>query len=206
MNCPKCRMARSLEDRVCRRCKYVFDEDRFISVEPLRASSPAPKPRLPRAPLPGWAIHVASLVPGLGHVLLGRRIRGAAYFGVVAVLMMLSTVWFTSGSGRLLFGLAVSAHAQSMFELTPWAKSESLRTRLIAIGVILAGLMFLYWPLLAALADRFVAPGQRELGRRWGGLQDLMFDQVLLLVLLGGASLLLSRWLGRRLSRRSKAE
>ena len=32
MSCPKCGLDRTLSDQVCRRCKYVFDEDRFLDL------------------------------------------------------------------------------------------------------------------------------------------------------------------------------
>ena len=136
MTCIKCGMKRNLKDRVCPRCKYLFDEDRFISVEPPRAAA-SPSPR--RASWgAGWEkieltlsrfALLAALIPGLGHLIRGFRVRAAIYFGLVVGLMLLGVVGFASSGGQILFGLAISIHAFSVFDLTPWKSAPSAMVR-----------------------------------------------------------------------------
>src|SRR5689334_17101816 len=93
MQCPKCGLARPMADQVWRRCKYVCDEDRFLELAPPRAKgggTPAEffEKRSWKLPwdlnLKPWFAPVASLVPGLGHLILGRPWLGALYFILVA--------------------------------------------------------------------------------------------------------------------------
>ncbi|MBI2901733.1 MAG: hypothetical protein HYY17_16230 [Planctomycetes bacterium] len=207
MNCPKCGMARAIDDRVCRRCRYFFEEDRFVDVVPPRSGGPAlprePRPLSPRART--WLVYAAALVPGLGHFLSGNRRRGLFFFGLVAVLATLSVLLFTQLVGRICFGLAVSAHAFSIFDLTPWGRSPELHHRVLAMGAILCGLLVLYQPVLSWLANRFVRPEAVAAGRTFGGVSTPGLGQFAFLAILFIVSVGVSLWLSRRLRSRRDA-
>ena len=105
MNCPKCGFARPLADQVCRRCKYVFDEGRFLELAPPRAAGGAKAPRFftrrswdfLKGYRPGpWLPPVASLVPGLGHLIqqASAQLQTARTFAAVVVLSALAIVLF----------------------------------------------------------------------------------------------------------------
>jgi hypothetical protein len=207
MKCPKCGLARSLEDRVCRRCKCLFDEDRFIGVEPPRAGASAPGGRrwrelaLEMQSRPRFLVF-ASLLPGLGHTLAGNPRRGLLLFGIVLALAVPSALLFSTTVGQMLFGLAVSAHAYAVFDVSPWSRAPEPRSRGLAMGLILGALLVLYWPLLGLLADRFVRPGHLPANSFWVGLRSLGAVQILFMAAFFIASLWFSVWLARRLSSR----
>jgi hypothetical protein len=206
MNCPKCGFARPLADLVCRRCKYVFDEDRFLNLSPPRAGGGVRLPRLSwdflKGVQPGpWLPPVASILPGLGHVLQGRPWWGLLYFLLVVVCGALSVVGFSATTGQMLFGLAVSTHASCILDTTPWGHSRALWPRILAMAAILGGLMFLYWPIVVRLANRFVAPEQRvNNGRAWRPIEAMSTDQLVVMAVLFAVTVLASAWVGRRLS------
>lgn len=205
MKCPKCGMARAIDDRVCRRCRYFFEEDRFVDVVPPRAGGPA-IPRRPRrmsARTKTRLVYAASLVPGLGHAISGSPRKGAILFGIVAALAAASVAWFTGPVGRICFGLAVSAHAYSIFDLTPWSRSPEARHRAVAMGALLCGLLLLYWPALTFLANRYVRPRAVAEGRPFAGIATPGIEQIVFLVALFAISFWLSLWLSRKLSSRS---
>jgi hypothetical protein len=165
MKCAKCGLTRGLDDRVCRRCKYVFDEDRFIAVTPPRAADGSVSQRLLdqrfgfRLPVwtgNPWVLVLASLIPGLGHILSGRVGRGLIFMAVIVALISLSIQSFSGLGGQMLFGLCVSAHAFCILDLTPWAQSPLPGRRATAMVAILAALLLVYWPLLTFLANVFV--------------------------------------------------
>jgi len=56
-----------------------------------------PKGMRPRRPSPGLLVLAAWIVPGLGHWLQGRRLRGALVFAVVAGFVLLGT-WLAQGA------------------------------------------------------------------------------------------------------------
>jgi hypothetical protein len=203
-------MARALADQVCRRCKYVFDEDRFLELAPPRAKGGATPAqffekrswKLPwDVDLKPWVAPVASLVPGLGHLILGRPWLGALYFILVASFGYFSVQLFSQTSGQMLFGLAVSTHATCILDTTPWGHSTELRPRMLAMAAILGGLILLYWPLVVRLADRFVAA--RRLERDLTILSPVIqigMEQVITMAILFVVTILASAFLGRLLS------
>jgi len=214
MKCPKCGLARPLDDRLCRRCKYVFDEDRFVSLTPPRASDRTMLQRVvnlerfrrPFECLQGirtapWVPVLASLVPGLGHALLGRPWKGIFYLVLVALIGGLSVHFFSGTYGQMLFGLAVSAHASCVLDASPWGRSPRATPRILAMAAILTGLLFLYWPLLQTLANLFVSPERRQ-GDTDGGppIQALGGEQIAVMAILFAASTAISTWVSRRLS------
>jgi hypothetical protein len=210
MNCPKCGFARPLADQVCRRCKYVFDEGRFLELAPPRAAGGAKAPRFftrrswdfLKGYRPGpWLPPVASLVPGLGHLIQGRPWPGLVYAVLTAIFGWMSVTNFSETSGQMMFGLAVSTHATCILDTTPLGNSPGLRSRMLAMGAILGGLMFLYWPLVVHLANRFVAPERRAAdGRLWRPIQAMSADQLVIMAVLFLVTIVISAWFGRRLS------
>lgn len=210
MNCPKCGFARPLADSVCRRCKYVFDEDRFLDLAPPRAKGGKAPARffskrtgiyLGDLRSISWLPPVASLVPGLGHLLQGRPWVGMLYFVLVALFAGMSVGFFAQTNGQMLFGLAVSTHATCILDTIPWARSAGAMARMFAMGAILAGLIGLYWPFAIYLSERFVVAVQREVERpRWRPIQALSIDQVVIMAVLFVSTVVISAWLGRKLS------
>jgi hypothetical protein len=212
MKCPKCSQARPLSDQVCRRCKYVFDEDRYLELAlPRAGSDAAPKKFFTGQPgirLEGffsspWVPPAASLLPGLGHYLQGRRWLGLAYFVLVLGFVGLSVSNFSQTSGQMLLGLAVSTHATCILDTTPWGRSREATPRILAMAALLTGLMVLYWPLLDRLARTFVPAGRREYER--GGprvIRGIGFEQIAVMVILYALSIAVSTWISRRLSSR----
>lgn len=207
MTCPKCGFSRPLADQVCRRCKYVFDEDRFLELAPPRAAGGrgparffAKRRHLPFGDLRSvaWLPPVASLIPGLGHLLQGRPWRGLMYAVLVGLFGALSLEFFSRQSGQMLFGAAVSTHASCILDTTPWGRSP-LKARMTAMAAILGGLLVIYWPLARSLAERFVAGETVDMDRRvFRPIQGA--EQIAILVVLFAASTLVSAWLGRKLS------
>lgn len=180
MTCPKCGLPRMLHDRVCRRCKYFFDEDRHIEVIPPRAGPGAPAAAVRRrigaalggARFGGPVAFLAGLIPGLGHLMLDLRMRALLFACGVPLLLGLSVLWFGDTPGQVLFGLAVSLHAYSLYDLTAWSTSPDARVRLGALGGILTVFLLAYWPFMQWLANRFLAPQVTNAGGRpWGGMR-----------------------------------
>ena len=167
MKCPKCSFERPLNDQVCRRCKYVFDEDRFLDLTPPRTEGRGPAPiyvgpsrvdhRLTDLLSQPWIPPIASLIPGLGHYLQRRPFTAIVYFLLVAGLLILSVINFGKTSGQMLFGLMVSTHATCILDTTPWRQAPEAFKRILGMAVLLAGLMILYWPLLTLLANTFIS-------------------------------------------------
>lgn len=211
MNCPKCGLAHSLAERVCRRCKYFFEEDRYLSIEPPRSGRPVPDPARRSLDFPAvaerlasraWVVYTAALIPGLGHMLSGNRKRGWIYCALSIGLMILSILLFSGTAGQILFGLAVSIHAYSIFELTPWSRVAEPLHRIVAMGVLLLGLQLIYWPLMVFLANRLVASRrvERESSGSFPGFSPRWVAVALLVALIFWASRAASRfrWLKRR--------
>ena len=208
MKCPKCAFARRLSEAICCRCKYVFDQDRFIALEPPRAAKGASPRRFLESRLrgsvgiPQWLPPVASVVPGLGHVLQGRPWVGALYFALAALFGWSSFHLFSQTAGQMLFGLLISTHASSVLDTTPWGRSPETGRRVGARAAALSGAILFYWPLFESLANRFVKPvGLSGYDRGWRPIQVLSTDQIFLMALLFAASVVFWTWLGRRLSR-----
>jgi len=225
-------LKRSLQERICRRCKYLFDEDRFVTVEPPRAGSDfsalAVRERLGRRwwkafqqsfsgpaaatwdsksqAVVTWATCLVSLIPGLGHIVSGAWVRGIIFMAAVGALMAACLVLFSSGVGPFLFGMAAAIHAYSIFELTPYRESTELRTRIGVMASLLVGLFAIYWPLLSFLADRLLRPVTLPAGTRWGGLAVPDVGTLLLLALLFVATLILSYVVGRAIHRRRRQQ
>lgn len=211
MTCPKCGMARALTDQVCRRCKYVFDEDRYLDLTPPRVDGGEPgRPYQARSRV-DWGVHdflsrpwvppLASLVPGFGHYLQRRRIAAIVYFVLVAGLLLLSVMTFTRTSGQILFGLMISTHAMCILDTTPWGKSPAARKRLLGMGALLLLLMLLYWPLVTLLANTFVTVDRPRIDH--GVIRVAPVDyssQIIVMMITFAISAAASVWLSKRLS------
>ena len=109
---------------------------------------------------------------------------------------------FSNFLGRILFGLAVSAHAYSIYDLTSWSRSSEPRTRAVAIGGILAGMLLLYWPLLSFLANLFVGSVRVQVDNVFGVRPPSVTTQFIFIVIGFALTIWFSAWLGRRLSSR----
>jgi hypothetical protein len=210
MNCPKCGMARALTDQVCRRCKYVFDEDRFLDLKPPQVDEGVPaRPYQARSRIDWgitdflsqpWIPPLASVIPGFGHYLQRRRVAALVYFGAVAVLLLLSVMNFSKTTGQMLFGLMVSTHATCILDTTPWGKAPEAWKRLTGMAGLLSILMFLYWPLVTLLANTFVAQQRyrREGILSWNPLQQS--TQLIIMAITFALSAAASVWLSKRLT------
>jgi hypothetical protein len=207
VRCPKCGLARGMDDRVCRRCKYLFDEDRYLALMPPRATDRSLPERLLgrrfRVRLAGWTGDpwvpvVASLVPGLGHLVLGRVRTGLVFMALVGALIILSIRSFSGLGGQILFGLGVSAHACCILDMTPWARSPQAWPRAVAMAVILAVLLAAYWPLLTFLANLLVPARRVERDGYFGPpANSLATGRLVAMALLFMASLWVSTRAGR---------
>jgi hypothetical protein len=209
MNCPKCRLDRALVDLVCRRCKYVFEEDRFLRVAPRRA---AQRPwwekmrdieltkRLPRLRVPPWIKYVAAIVPGAGHILTGRAAKGLILLGLAAMCAMFSLMHFSRTSGQMMFGFAVSVHAFSIFDLTPFRRSHGAVQRAVAMGLILAATMTAYWPLAIVLSNKYLLPIRLTRNDQDFVPSPLGPGQLITMGILFALSIAFASWVSRRLS------
>jgi hypothetical protein len=203
-------MARALTDQVCRRCKYVFDEDRFLDVSMPRVPGPGWRrkffstrswPFLENLRSRPWIPPLASIVPGLGHVLQGKPWLGVLYCLLVTLFLWMSVTFFGQTYGQMLFGVAVSTHATCLLDTTPWGRSPEARPRIVGMAVVLTALMALYWPLVVVLARLFVAPERITVDRRAGNpIGVLSIDQLVIMGLIFLVSVAVSGWAGRRLS------
>ncbi|HZE99931.1 MAG TPA: hypothetical protein VE981_23185 [Planctomycetota bacterium] len=211
MKCPKCSLDRPLNDQVCRRCKYVFDEDRFLDLTPPRLEGRGPgQPymapsradfRLTDLLSRSWIPPVASLIPGLGHYLQRRPFAAMIYFLLVAGLLILSVINFTGATGQMLFGFMVSTHAMCILDTTPWGKSPKARKRLLGMAALLIGLMLLYWPLLTLLANTFVSVARPRIDH--GEIRVARVDyttQIIVMTITFVASAAASVWLSKKVS------
>jgi len=208
MGCPKCGFARLLADQVCRRCRYVFDEDRFLDVAPPRAKG-GRKPARFFAERTGiylgdllsmtWLPPVASLIPGLGHLIQKRWWSAGLYFVLVVLSGAMSVRCFSETYGQMFFGLTISTHATCIQDTTPWARSPRMMHRVMSMAAVLVGLVLLYWPLAIALSQRFIVAVQVDRSR-WRPIQALSIDQAAIMGVLFVVSVFFSAWLGRKLS------
>jgi len=214
MNCPKCDLDRPLSDQICRRCKYVFDEDRYLDLTMPRSGdgavarpyqAPQTNIRLDEFLSRPWVAPLASIIPGLGHYLQKRRLAAAVYFSLVAGLLVLSTLTFSWTAGQMVFGLMVSAHATCILDTTPLAKSSQARLRIVAMAAILLGLLFLYCPLLRLLADTFIRAQRRNTDRMFfRPTGSVGLDQGVMMLICFAVSIWVSTWLSRKLSSREQ--
>lgn len=216
MKCPKCGLARGIEDRICRRCKLLFGEDRFIALTPPRAADRTLLDRVgalrvrerlrERLRLRVSDVRIlvpASLIPGLGHAISGRPARGLSFLVLVGLLFFLSVRLFSGTSGQALFGLAVSIHAFCILDVTSWGAWPQAVRRGAAMGAVLGVLLFLYWPAVGVLANALVS--SRRLDRDdLSRFQDWAIhrDRAVVMILLFIATFAVASWLGRRLSSR----
>jgi hypothetical protein len=208
MGCPKCGFARLPADQVCRRCRVVFDEDRFLAVAPPRAKG-GRKPARFFAERTGiylgdllsltWLPPVASLIPGLGHLIQKRWWSAGLYFVLVALSGLMSVRCFSETYGQMFFGLTISTHATCIQDTTPWARSPRMMPRVVSMAAILVGLVLLYWPLAIGLSERFIVAVQAD-RVRWRPIQALSVDQAAIMGVLFVVSVFFSAWLGRKLS------
>jgi len=203
-----------LNDQVCRRCKYVFDEDRYLDLTlPRSGDGAAARPyqvsrtnvRLDDILSRPWVAPLASIIPGLGHYLQKRRVAAAVYFSLVAGLLVLSTLTFSWTVGQMVFGLMVSTHATCILDTTPLAKSPEARPRIVAMPAILLGLLFLYWPLLRLLANTFIVAQRRNADRMFfRPTNSVGLEQGVMMLICFAVSVWLSTWLSRKLSSREQ--
>jgi hypothetical protein len=211
MKCPKCGFARPLSDQVCRRCKYIFDEDRFLSLAPPRAAGGSAPSKfhagrswtfMEELRSRPWIPPMASLLPGMGHVIQGKPWLGVLYLALVALFGWMSVTFFSQTYGQMIFGLAVSTHATCILDTTPWGRSPEAKPRILAMAAILTGLLFMYWPLVVRLAARFVESERRNVDQSWGPMPLLGIGQILIMLILFGVSIVFSTWISRKLSSR----
>jgi hypothetical protein len=76
----------------------------------------------------------------------------------------LAFLLFPSAAGQVLMGLAISVHAYSIFDLTPFRSEPRLPLRVLVMGLLLVGLMVLYGPVMSALTYNKEVIGQSQEG------------------------------------------
>jgi uncharacterized membrane protein (DUF485 family) len=164
MNCPKCQLKMPFQERICRRCQYCVDLDRYVSTDAPRAI----RRRLQRKPLrhvamqalypkmlsyerriSPWVILVASIVPGIGHALL-RRLPEALFFVVLVPSLALAALFspVDATASLALLGLGFGLHVASIFRITSTSMHLGMSSRLgmhLALFALLA--VFIYSPL-----------------------------------------------------------
>lgn len=136
MNCPKCQHRMEFRERVCRRCLYCAELDSYFSVEVPRSrrrgasrigvlrnlrmrvleQSTWARQQHELAP---WLLLLVSVVPGVGHILSGRKIEGILTFAVVTGLV--SYCLFSdilSSTAMPLLGIAYGLHIMSLLRMT----------------------------------------------------------------------------------------
>jgi hypothetical protein len=96
--------------------------------------------------------YAAAALPGMGHVLAGRRGRGVCVLLAVAALIAVSLLLYRSTIGPVAYALAAAAHAYSILDLIPW------RLRSLAAAALQPLMLLFYWPVLALLLDVFSDP------------------------------------------------
>jgi hypothetical protein len=111
--------------------------------------------RDPRFPV---ACAVLAVVPGLGHVASGRAHRGLYVFLTVGGLVTLAASCIDLLPGQALFGIAMAAHALSILDCTPWRAQRSTVLRTVALTLIQAAVIPVYWPLLLVLSEAYIRP------------------------------------------------
>jgi len=215
MKCPKCGLDRPLNDQVCRRCKYVFDEDRFLKVVPPRASRPTASPKsfarptwrfLEELRYRPWVPPIASIVPGLGHAIQGRVWLGLLYGILVGLFLTLAAVFFGETYAQVFLGVAVSTHATCILDTTPWGRAREVWPRTVGMVVLMPLVMALYWRLGGRLSQLFTSveyvPVDRRLPRAFG---SSVVNQLVVMVVLFVLSVTVSTWVGRKLSSRDQS-
>lgn len=215
MKCPKCSLPRPLNDTVCRRCKYVFDEDRFLNVAPPRATRPGAPPKvfgrrsarlLDELRYRPWIPPVASIVPGLGHVIQGRTWLGLLYGILVGLFLTLAITFYGEGYAQVFLGLAVSTHATCILDTTPWGRAREVWPRTVGMVVLMPLVMALYWRLGGRLSQLFTTveyvPVDRRLPRAFG---SSVVNQLVVMAVLFVLSVTVSTWAGRKLSSRDQS-
>lgn len=204
MDCPSCGAPVPLGDRVCRKCRWFFEEGRTLPLEPPRAADAAAAAAVrARRPLRerlrerlqelrgDWRAHAAAgIVPGLGHVFAGRGRRGAALAALFGALFCASIPLFASVFGQFLFGFAVAVHAYAIFDLTPWREDPRPLVRVGAVVALVVGLQLAYRPLVSLLERLFpnvVYAASR--GQAYGlVLEQTLWGLIVVVVLLFGLS------------------
>ncbi len=194
MNCPHCRVTLDFRDRICRKCRYFLQESRVIEIEPRRAPPPAVRALTSLKPL---VIFPAALIPGGGHLVTGQWIKAGLYFALTVGLLTVSLMGFNQTIGRMLFGLAVSAHAYSIFDLTPWNRTGPPWLRGAIMGGLLLGLMLAYWPFLGWMVETILASEASRGGHRFE-FREITFGQILFMAV----TFLITFWVTARMSRK----
>ena len=211
MKCPKCGLDRPLNDQVCRRCKYVFDEDRFLDLTLPEVDGRGPGKAYQAPTRLDWRVEdflsrpwvppLASLIPGLGHYLQRRLLTGTIYFLAVAGMLIISVLYFGRTVGQMLFGVMVSTHAMCILDTTPWGKSPVARKRLTGMAALLMILMLLYWPLVRLLANTFVAVVIPRIDHGVVRMAPVDYtDQIIVMAITFAVSAAVSVWLSKRIS------
>jgi hypothetical protein len=218
VTCTHCGAPRAVADRICKKCRFFFEEGRVVNLRPPRAGDQGELPgaamargatrsvnaaltsaRAMTSVLPLAAF--AGVVPGAGHLLKGLRRRGIQWGFAVLALLALSMLLFSSLLGQVLFGLAVAAHSYSIFELTPWRDDPRPRARIFGILGIQILLLFIWWPLLRAMSNAWVKPvnvGYRAQDSAWDVTWGRASAALVLTFMLAFAVMMLARWWGNR--------
>jgi len=174
--CPKCRLNMAQSDRVCRRCKYIVEEGRYLQMAELHVPENDP-PRVVRHAFRRgllrrdffsfdlfrrWRgdstfVYLASLIPGVGHMVCREVRRGVLYCCAVAALVLVGIFTF-GGIGQALIGLAACVHTYSIYELTPQRQMAEAWPRAVCVLLICLVLQLLIYVPLSMILFNEMAP------------------------------------------------
>lgn len=172
MKCLKCQYAMPFQERICRRCQYCAELDSYVRTEAPRASGAGVQQKrwhlvlrerlTPKSlklrnqfRVSPVMVLVASVIPGLGQILLGRTLVGI--LGMVLTVGLIFIALFSSLSTEpslVILGLAFGVHVATLFRTTSTAEQENWTSRaaghLIIFGVLA---LLVYSPLSTLLRN-----------------------------------------------------
>jgi hypothetical protein len=138
---------------------------------------------------------LASVFPGLGHLLAGRRLFGYTVMATVIVGFTVGAL-FVRGFGQILIGITAGIHAFSISNLLvtyPQKKEHGASGSLLTIALAALLLVYFYFPVTEDLNRSLMSKGPLVVSRR--GQFSLTYFNMLILGLLGVITLGLAIYL-----------
>ncbi|MCX7020149.1 MAG: DUF6677 family protein [bacterium] len=203
MNCAKCGNKLTVSARVCPRCHYFGEQDRTLVIEPPRARKTQLFTKFKRFTLHRLrrkrrAIHVprplfagiASIIPGMGHIVSGRIKKGLIVLLAVAGLLLLG-IMFPGNITQMGIGLAAALHAYSIVDVIFRNSNLGCAKRSILIGALLLALLNLfYWRFAEQINRTSLGVGAPRIAQGYEAIG--VFENVFMFIPLVAILLLLS--------------